>query len=831
MDKIFEISSDGKKLMHCSNNANDYPFDGPFDCGSGFTFSNAAMEFNENDFQESWSTSDFVKQHGSCTFADFTDSKSGVKTHGLFAKDGIICTLSFSIYDWSTELIREHFNSMRIGLLSTNKLVLYNPADFPRDFFLNDITIPLGIQTIEKYAFEGCNNIRKITIPNSVMYIENNAFSGCTYLEEVIIPDSVKYIKDNAFSRCPNLKRVEIRSKEVRISRTAFMDCPKLNYLALAKFEINDLFLLFPNPENIETIKILEGETIYPQQILNEHANRLLTMATYYHAMGMDLSIIQGHGDDNKSYKNPGICDPFPVSGFLNNQSNGVSSLFNQSWRIATGIGVCLGHAHIRAIDVDGIDYNCQILSVDENGNQYFDRIGGVLNKVLEKLGLPSDYPWVIQSGSQTGFHILFVTFEIDDEIGNIALTPNMHYCFDCNGYECLEPYFKRMELLWNGHLVLPPSLHYSGNEYKFRHRLLPALPPAKISLSKVNDTLNHFCGQCLFKTYYWAENIQFELVEIKKIYSLDASYGYVSIKYEEDSITWLENCKTPDAYNSLAIRYVLGKEVPANKRKAFELFKKAGNIPYARFNIASLIACGYFEGTADDVEKYLQMRDDKGMFVDSWVVDGEDKFNLIRENAKKYTRQSDLYLFFDTETTGTPFNYKAPSSDTRNWPRLVQLGWILMTEKGKKVSEKNYIVKPNGFTIPAEATKIHNITTKMALEQGRELSFVIDEFLKDFNKAKYVVGHNIDFDKKIIGAELIRLSKPDIMNSKQAFCTMKSSTDFCKIPGYYGYKFPKLQELYHKLFGRDYEDAHDAASDIEATQQCFWELRRRKLI
>lgn len=188
-------------------------------------------------------------------------------------------------------------------------------------------------------------------------------------------------------------------------------------------------------------------------------------------------------------------------------------------------------------------------------------------------------------------------------------------------------------------------------------------------------------------------------------------------------------------------------------------------------------------------------------------------------------------FLFFDTETTGTPLNYKAPSSDTRNWPRLVQLGWILMTKNGKKVSEKSYIVKPKDFTIPADATKIHKITTKMALEQGRELSFVIDEFLKDFNKAKYIVGHNIDFDKKIVGAELIRLSRPDVMDSKKAFCTMKSSIDFCKIPGYYGYKYPKLQELYHKLFGRDFEEAHNAASDIEATQQCFWELRKRGLI
>jgi DNA polymerase III epsilon subunit-like protein len=231
------------------------------------------------------------------------------------------------------------------------------------------------------------------------------------------------------------------------------------------------------------------------------------------------------------------------------------------------------------------------------------------------------------------------------------------------------------------------------------------------------------------------------------------------------------------------------------------------------------------------DAARFKHLVNDGGMSVDGWVVDGEDKFNLVRENAKKYARQGDLYLFFDTETTGTPLNYKAPSSDTRNWPRLVQLGWILMTKNGKKVSEKSYIVKPKDFTIPADATKIHKITTKMALEQGRELSFVIDEFLKDFNKAKYIVGHNIDFDKKIVGAELIRLSRPDVMDSKKAFCTMKSSIDFCKIPGYYGYKYPKLQELYHKLFGRDFEEAHNATSDIEATQQCFWELRKRGLI
>ncbi len=59
----------------------------------------------------------------------------------------------------------------------------------------------------------------------------------------------------------------------------------------------------------------------------------------------------------------------------------------------------------------------------------------------------------------------------------------------------------------------------------------------------------------------------------------------------------------------------------------------------------------------------------------------------------------------------------------------------------------------------------------------------------------------------------------------------MQAGSDFCHIPGKYGYKWPKLQELYIKLFGHDFDGAHNAMSDIEATQECFWELRRRSLI
>jgi DNA polymerase III epsilon subunit-like protein len=175
--------------------------------------------------------------------------------------------------------------------------------------------------------------------------------------------------------------------------------------------------------------------------------------------------------------------------------------------------------------------------------------------------------------------------------------------------------------------------------------------------------------------------------------------------------------------------------------------------------------------------------------------------------------------------------NYKAPSSDIQNWPRLVQLAWILSDDKGNRIHSGNVIVRPDGFEIPTDAAKVHGITTEVAMREGIPLSEAIDQFVEDLNTAKYIVGHNIEFDKKIVGAEMIRLGLKDIMDSKKSHCTMQSSIDFCKIPGKYGYKYPKLQELYKKLFGIEFDNAHNAMSDIEATEKCFWELRKRKLI
>ena len=191
------------------------------------------------------------------------------------------------------------------------------------------------------------------------------------------------------------------------------------------------------------------------------------------------------------------------------------------------------------------------------------------------------------------------------------------------------------------------------------------------------------------------------------------------------------------------------------------------------------------------------------------------------------------MYIIFDTETTGLPRDYNAPITDLDNWPRLVQLAWQLHDERGKLLSNNNFIVKPEGFTIPYNAEKVHGISTARALREGHSLSKVLEIFHLDVVKAKYLVGHNVGFDINVVGSEFLRKEIPMQLLEKQELDTKDISTDFCALPGGRGgkFKWPTLTELHQKLFGKGFVDAHDAAYDVDATARCFFGLIAQKVL
>ena len=183
------------------------------------------------------------------------------------------------------------------------------------------------------------------------------------------------------------------------------------------------------------------------------------------------------------------------------------------------------------------------------------------------------------------------------------------------------------------------------------------------------------------------------------------------------------------------------------------------------------------------------------------------------------------MYLFFDTETTGKPKNWKAPVTNTANWPRMVQIAWLFYDEDRQLVDAQDHIIQPEGYTIPNAVTKIHGISTEIAKEKGVDLATTLETFKKLIDKTEYVIAHNISFDEKIVGAEFHRKKIDHRLFLSEQICTMQTGTDFCKIPGKYGYKWPTLSELHLTVFGKDFSDQHNARADTQACADCFFEM------
>ena len=77
----------------------------------------------------------------------------------------------------------------------------------------NSSFIPLGVTTINSYAFRTCSGLTSITIPNSVTSIDQGAFNGCTGLTSITIPNSVTSIGDYAFYGCTGLEEVKVMAE------------------------------------------------------------------------------------------------------------------------------------------------------------------------------------------------------------------------------------------------------------------------------------------------------------------------------------------------------------------------------------------------------------------------------------------------------------------------------------------------------------------------------------------------------------------------------------------------------------------------------------------
>jgi DNA polymerase III epsilon subunit-like protein len=198
--------------------------------------------------------------------------------------------------------------------------------------------------------------------------------------------------------------------------------------------------------------------------------------------------------------------------------------------------------------------------------------------------------------------------------------------------------------------------------------------------------------------------------------------------------------------------------------------------------------------------------------------------------------------IIFDTETTGLPKSKLISEEVFELWPNIVQFSYIIYdTQSGDILKVLDKIIKLENTLISEESSKIHGITNAISLEKGIDLELIINEFFEDIKNVDLIIGHNILFDLNVLKIELMRLKKIneqkylnylDVINTKKNFyCTMQESIELCNIEvlnkkGEKYIKFPKLSELYIKLFNEVPNNLHNSLIDVIITLRCFMKLK-----
>jgi DNA polymerase III epsilon subunit-like protein len=244
-------------------------------------------------------------------------------------------------------------------------------------------------------------------------------------------------------------------------------------------------------------------------------------------------------------------------------------------------------------------------------------------------------------------------------------------------------------------------------------------------------------------------------------------------------------------------------------------------------------------------------------------------------------------FCVFDTETSGLPgylpgkdwkertandeklFDYSDLNNNSStpmwnrmlpSWPSIIQLGYIIYDTENPTTSKiyNKFIDLTDDIEISEDSFKKHKIDknkiSEMSVEKKTPIDKAISEFLKDIMNPEVtiVVGHNIQFDRKMIIAELLRLQNSEnsdlteqikyLMNEDNFACTMNDTATICNIQMpvnykdkktgqdkvFYKIKSPRLSETYEHYFGYEPmgEALHDALVDVVVCLRIFMKYK-----
>jgi DNA polymerase III epsilon subunit-like protein len=209
--------------------------------------------------------------------------------------------------------------------------------------------------------------------------------------------------------------------------------------------------------------------------------------------------------------------------------------------------------------------------------------------------------------------------------------------------------------------------------------------------------------------------------------------------------------------------------------------------------------------------KQVLQTNDDKYFkyLISNFKSNYNDiyDFMLYLKQNNKYLNEIDkllnIKILLDTETTGFTNN-----------DSILQLSYVIFNDY-EIIKSYDHVVKINP-KIKINNSFIHGITNAICEKDGICINDVLDRFINDLKYCKSIIGHNVNFDIRMLKNEFIRNNKDFIIvDSKVIEDTMILA----------GGKI-KLGVLYEKLFNEKMNNAHNAYYDVLATYKIYKKLK-----
>lgn len=175
-------------------------------------------------------------------------------------------------------------------------------------------------------------------------------------------------------------------------------------------------------------------------------------------------------------------------------------------------------------------------------------------------------------------------------------------------------------------------------------------------------------------------------------------------------------------------------------------------------------------------------------------------------------------YAVIDTEGSGL-FDF-TKAADAEGQPRLAELGMILLREDMTVKEEYRGLVKPDGWVMSVDATKVNGLTTEYLLEHGKPVAEVLAVYTQAIKEGYAIVAFNAQHDCKTMRAELRRAGMDDLFEQTKNICVMRKSAGIIPRPD--GKKsWPSLAHC-RTFLKLSHDSAHRAGGDASDALAVF---------